>query len=133
MKHNRIAMIAFILIQLFAGASQLKAQFRIVDEQDGKPVSGAKVEFKIYNYAEFYTAVTKQTDAQGRTSLSAGMGDLLIWASKDGNYGYSKASFGKDNPVTITLNHNMLSDKSKASFEEHRSSCRKRQDSLCKR
>ena len=89
-----------------------------VKDTDGKPVSGAKVEFKSYNYAEFYTAVTKQTDAQGRTSLSAGMGDLLIWASKDGNYGYSKASFGKDNPVTITLNHNMLSDKSKASFEE---------------
>lgn len=89
-----------------------------VKDTDGKPVSGAKVEFKIYNYAEFYTAVTKQTDAQGRTSLSAGMGDLLIWASKDGNYGYSKASFGKDNTVTITLNHNMLSDKSKASFEE---------------
>lgn len=89
-----------------------------VKDTDGKPVSGAKVEFKIYNYAEFYTAVTKQTDAHGRTSLSAGMGDLLIWASKDGNYGYSKASFGKDNTVTITLNHNMLSDKSKASFEE---------------
>ena len=90
----------------------------VVKDADGKPVNGAKVEFKIYNYAEFYTAVTKQTDAQGRTSLSAGMGDLLIWASKDGNYGYSKASFGKDNTVTITLNHNMLSDKSKASFEE---------------
>lgn len=89
-----------------------------VKDTDGKPVSGAKVEFKIYNYAEFYTAVTKQTDAQGRTSLSAGMGDLLIWASKDGKYGYNKASFGKDNTVTITLNHNMLSDKSKASFEE---------------
>lgn len=89
-----------------------------VKDTDGKPVSGAKVEFKIYNYAEFYTAVTKQTDAQGRTSLSAGMGDLLIWASKDGKYGYSKASFGKDNTVTITLNHNMLSDKSKVSFEE---------------
>lgn len=90
----------------------------VVKDTNGKPVNGAKVEFKIYNYAEFYTAVTKQTDAQGRTSLSAGMGDLLIWASKDGNYGYSKASFGKDNTVTITLNHNMLSDKSKASFEE---------------
>ena len=90
----------------------------VVKDTDGKPVNGAKVEFKIYNYAEFYTAVTKQTDAQGRTSLSAGMGDLLIWASKDGKYGYSKASFGKDNTVTITLNHNVLSDKSKASFEE---------------
>lgn len=98
-------------------APTAEVKFEVIDT-DGKPVSGAKVEFKIYNYAEFYTAVTKQTDAQGRTSLSAGMGDLLIWASKDGNYGYSKALFGKDNTVTITLNHNMLSDKSKASFEE---------------
>ena len=98
-------------------APTAEVKFEVIDT-DGKPVSGAKVEFKIYNYAEFYTAVTKQTDAQGRTSLSAGMGDLLIWASKDGNYGYSKASFGKDNTVTITLNHNMLSDKSKTSFDE---------------
>ena len=98
-------------------APTAEVKFEVIDT-DGKPVNGAKVEFKIYNYAEFYTAVTKQTDAQGRTSLSAGMGDLLIWASKDSNYGYSKASFGKDNTVTITLNHNMLSDKSKASFEE---------------
>ena len=98
-------------------APTAEVKFEVIDT-DGKPVSGAKVEFKIYNYAEFYTAVTKQTDAQGRTSLSAGMGDLLIWASKDGKYGYSKASFGKDNTVTITLNHNVLSDKSKASYEE---------------
>ena len=98
-------------------APTAEVKFEVIDT-DGKPVSGAKVEFKIYNYAEFYTAVTKQTDAQGRTSLSAGMGDLLIWASKDGNYGYSKASFGKDNTGTITLNHYMLSEKSKASFEE---------------
>ena len=98
-------------------APTAEVKFEVIDT-DGKPVSGAKVEFKIYNYAEFYTAVTKQTDAQGRTSLSAGMGDLLIWASKDGKYGYSKASFGKDNTVTITLNHNVLSDKSKASFKE---------------
>lgn len=98
-------------------APTAEVKFEVIDT-DGKPVSGAKVEFKIYNYAEFYTAVTKQTDAQGRTSLSAGMGDLLIWASKDGKYGYSKASFGKDNTVTITLNHNMLSDKSKASSEK---------------
>ena len=98
-------------------APTAEVKFEVIDT-DGKPVSGAKVEFKIYNYAEFYTAVTKQTDAQGRTSLSAGMGDLLIWASKDGKYGYSKASFGKHDTVTITLNHNMLSDKSKTSFDE---------------
>lgn len=69
------------------------------------------MEFKIYNYAEFYTAVTKYADANGRTSLSAGCGDLLVWASKDGQYGYAKASFSKDKTVTITLTHSEKTDK----------------------
>lgn len=28
---------------------------------------------------------------------------MLVWATKDGKFGYSKVSFGKDNNVTITL------------------------------
>ena len=57
----------------------------------------------IYNYAEFYPAVSKYTDADGRTFLSSGLGDLLVWASKDGAYGYAKCSFGKDKEVTVSL------------------------------
>lgn len=85
-------------------------RFLIVDT-DGRAVSGAKVEFKIYNYAEFYTAVTKYADAQGRTSLSAGCGDLLVWASKGDDYGYAKASFGKDREVTIRLDRSPSVDR----------------------
>lgn len=66
MKHNRIAMMAFILIQLFAGASQLKAQFRIVDEQDGKPVSGA------YVFSSKGTLLCI-SDADGNVKLQEGM------------------------------------------------------------
>ena len=89
-----------------------RTDFRIVDRQ-GKAVSGARVDFKIYNYAEFYTAVTKYTDDKGTTFLTAGKGDMLVWASKDGWYGYSKASFGKDKLITIKLSENnrTLSDK----------------------
>ena len=83
-------------------ATTARADFRVVDA-DGKPVEGARVDFCIYNYAEFYPAVSKYTDADGRTFLSSGLGDLLIWASKDGAYGYAKCSFGKDTEVTVTL------------------------------
>ena len=83
-------------------ATTARADFRVVDA-DGKPVEGARVDFCIYNYAEFYPAVSKYTDADGRTFLSSGLGDLLIWASKDGAYGYATCSFGKDTEVTITL------------------------------
>ena len=77
----------------------------IVLDQQGNKVDGARVDFKIYNYGEFYPAVTKYTDADGKTSLTAGKGDMLVWASKDGKYGFAKASFGKDQVVTIYLNH----------------------------
>ena len=74
-----------------------------VKDSEGKPVENARVEFKIYNYAEFFTAVTKYTDANGHTSLSAGIGDLVVWASKDGKYTYQKVSFGKDKETILNL------------------------------
>lgn len=79
----------------------------VVTDVDGKPVADAKVDFKVYNYAEFYTVATKKTDAQGKASLTAGKGDMLVWASKDGQFGYAKLSFGKDGELTIALNKNM--------------------------
>ena len=83
-------------------ATTARADFRVIDAS-GKPVEGARVDFCIYNYAEFYPAVSKYTDADGCTFLSSGLGDLLVWASKDGTYGYAKCSFGKDKEVTVTL------------------------------
>ena len=75
-----------------------------VTDAEGKPVPDALVEFKIYNYAEFYSVARKTTDAQGKCFLAAGKGDMLAWASKDGKFGYSKISFGKDKEITIALN-----------------------------
>lgn len=75
-----------------------------VTDDNGRPVPDATVEFKIYNYAEFYSVATKKTDSTGNTFLSAGKGDMLVWATKDGKFGYSKVSFGKDSDVTIPLN-----------------------------
>lgn len=74
---------------------------QVVDEK-GDPVE-ATVEFKIYNYAEFYTAATKKCDAEGRASLTTGHGDMIAWASKDGKFGYAKFSAGKDNNVKVVL------------------------------
>lgn len=82
-------------------APTAKAVITVVDA-NGKPVPDASVEFKIYNYAEFYTVANKQTDAEGKTFLTAGKGDMFVWATKDGKFGYEKVSFGKGD-VTITL------------------------------
>ena len=83
-------------------AETARADLQVVDEA-GAPVEGACVDFMIYNYAEFYPAVKKYTDANGRTFLTAGKGDMLAWASKDGKYGFSRIRFGSDENVTINL------------------------------
>lgn len=83
-------------------APSAAANVQVVDAS-GQPVPDAKIEFKVYNYAEFYTVATKRSDAEGKTSLSAGKGDMLVWASKNGKFGYTKLSFGKDTDVIVKL------------------------------
>lgn len=83
-------------------APTAKAVVTVVDEQ-GAPVTDACVEFKLYNYAEFYTVARKQTDAEGKAFLTAGKGDMLVWASKEGKFGYAKVSFGKDQELTVKM------------------------------
>ena len=82
--------------------SSARIDFLVIDEQ-GKPVRDARVDFKIYNYAEFCTVATKYTDKKGHTFLTAGKGDMLVWASKDGKFGWTKARFGKDTGLLLSL------------------------------
>ncbi len=72
---------------------------------DGKPASNADVTFRLYNYSEFYPIVTKKADGNGYSSLSTGLGDILVWASDGTNFGFTKSSVGKDREVTVTIDH----------------------------
>ena len=74
---------------------------KVVDK-DANPVK-ATVEFKIYNYAEFYSAATKESNEAGETSITCGYGDMVVWASKDGKFGFTKFTAGKDNDVTVVI------------------------------
>jgi len=96
-------------------ASTARSDFEVVDAK-GLPVANARVDFKIYNYAEFYTAATKYTDTKGMTFLTSGKGDMLVWASKNGKYGFSKVSFGKDKKIVLKLVRDKAYDITKESF-----------------
>jgi hypothetical protein len=89
----------------------------LVTDSVGQPVSDALVEFKLYNYAEFYTVAQKTTDQAGRASLTAGRGDLLLWVTKDGRVGYQQVSFDQDKEVAITLNSQFSTLNSPLSFD----------------
>lgn len=83
-------------------ATSAKVDVTVVDK-DQQPVSSANVEFKVYNYAEYFTVAKRTCDEGGHTSLSAGLGDMLIFASANGQYGIQKVSFGKDKNVVVVM------------------------------
>lgn len=64
---------------------------KVVDGE-GNAVEGAEVEFKIYNYAEFYTVARVMTGKDGLSGLDTGIGDMLVWAHKGDRFGVAKAS-----------------------------------------
>ena len=85
------------------------AQITVVD-MDGNPVEDARVTFKIYNYSEFNSVAYKLTDSEGKTSLTAGLGDMMIHVSKDGRFGFKKITYGQESDVVIALEYENGSD-----------------------
>lgn len=64
---------------------------QVIDE-NGQPVENAKVEYKIFNYGEFYPVVTLYSDVKGETSLTLGQGDIFVLASKGKKLGFGELS-----------------------------------------
>lgn len=83
----------------------------------GVPVPGAKVEYKLYNYAEFFSVAAKTADESGRSFLTAGIGDMLVYATDGDRFGMEKVSFGKDASITVTLDRSREDGAGHLSFE----------------
>lgn len=84
-----------------------------VTKANGKPVEGATVDYRVYNYSELFPVATLKTDKKGECSLTIGNGDWIIWASKGELYNYVKVNpVGKD-VITITIdkdNSSLITD-----------------------
>lgn len=73
---------------------------KVIDEA-GAPIANATVDFRLYNYSEFYPLSTVTTDAEGYAAFTTGYGDLQVWVSSKGRYGVKKAD-GYTTEMTIT-------------------------------
>ena len=76
---------------------------------DGAPAADAEVNFCIYNYSEYFPAVTKRADANGEASLSAGIGDMMVWACEGGRFGFAKGRPGQG-ILEVTLDKDAASE-----------------------
>lgn len=63
---------------------------KVVDE-NGAPIKDAVVDFRIYNYSEFYPLRTEKSDKDGCVSFTTGYGDLQVWVNANDKYGVKKA------------------------------------------
>ena len=79
-----------------------------VQDESGKPLEGAQVKFKLYNYAEYYTLSTQTTDADGKASLTTGLGDLLIWVTDGDSYRFRKIDVRKDSVATVKIEKDVI-------------------------
>ena len=83
-------------------AETSKMIVKVVDE-NGKALPDVKVEFKIYNYGEFCSVAVKTTDENGETWMTAGNGDMMAYATKDGKFGFEEMPFGEKEELVIKL------------------------------
>lgn len=67
------------------------------------PAPDAVVEFKLYNYAEYYSLATVKTDAKGYSRFETGLGDLLIWASDGKLFDFRKISVSETDNLVLKL------------------------------
>lgn len=79
-----------------------KVTVTVCDAQ-GKPMPGAEVKFKMYNYSEYYTLATYPADDKGQASLTTGLGDILVWATDGKHYNYAKLDVRQSNTLTLCL------------------------------
>lgn len=80
---------------------------KVIDDAE-KAVDSAKVEYQLYNYAEFFTLAKTFTNAAGYTTMTTGLGDLLIWAGKGDWCGYKKITVESTDTLVIRISKNQF-------------------------
>ena len=83
-----------------------KIYVKVLDAENN-PVTDAKVEYQLYNYAEFYPLAVVPTDKNGISLFETGLGDLMIWAYKDDNFDFRKISVSETDTLKLRLSANL--------------------------
>lgn len=74
-----------------------------VIDNNKKPVIGAAVRIKLHNYSELFDLVTLKTDNEGKVSFVTGMGDLILFISKNDKYIFSEISVKERTEFIVNL------------------------------
>ncbi|MCE5347994.1 MAG: transglutaminase-like domain-containing protein [Bacteroidales bacterium] len=87
--------------------SVTKKIFVKVLDNKGDPVQDAKVEYQLYNYAEFYPLATVPTNSGGLSRFETGLGDLMVWAHKGDDFDYKKITVNETDTLILKFTRNV--------------------------
>jgi Transglutaminase-like superfamily len=98
----------YSILNLLSNYTETKQINILVVDDNGKEIEGVHVEFSLYNYAEFYSLKTVNTDSLGKADLETGFGDILVFASHP-EYGFSYTKIAGEETAmqTITLTNQL--------------------------
>jgi len=98
----------FSELNLTANYATTKVIPVFVSNSDGTAAEGVKVEFKLYNYAEFFSLATLTTNGKGFVRFTTGLGDLLVWVSKGDLFAFKKLNVCSTDTLRLVLNKNRM-------------------------
>lgn len=78
-------------------------ELKVLVTDHGIPQKDVRVEFQVVNYSELYPIYQTRTDQEGRVSFVTGMGDIGIYAEKDGRSLFRKADVRLESEVALDL------------------------------
>jgi hypothetical protein len=94
---------AYSVINVLKNYADVKnVKIKIVTKNN-KPLPGACVEIKVFNYAEFSTIAKITADKKGECKFTTGYGDLLVWCAHDSLFGFKRLK-AAEKSVTVKLN-----------------------------
>ncbi len=89
----------FTELDVTSNYARVKRLYVDVKNADGTPAADAKVEYQLYNYAEYFPLATQMTNSKGETSLSLGLGDIIVWASQGKKFDFKRVSISQVDTV----------------------------------
>jgi hypothetical protein len=93
----------FTEVNNLSGYAVTKTIFVKVTDRNNMPVKNARVEYQLFNYAEFFPLAVVPADENGLSRFETGLGDLLIWASDKQMFNYRKISAGETDTLHLVL------------------------------
>jgi len=74
-----------------------------VSDSKGNPIEGARVNYLLYNYAEFYPIASGMTNEDGMSSVRLGLGEIIVWGFNGQYLDFKKVPVSNTDTVRLVL------------------------------